>query len=156
MSPRILEVEPPKVVELEKPLRGNVLLAPKPQEPAPLEKQVSPPPKLIVILASDAVYSLIQVRHDVITIKDDLLVGPRDGLPGGLDIRLPHVHGHARKLFKLRRGKAPEVARQALLASAVGHVLHRPEAPIVHQRLGSVPLGKRLLLPPYPGGKGGG
>src|ERR1700691_2519640 len=87
---------------------------------------------------------------DMKLVEDDLAVGVRKVLAGGLDVRIPHVHRHAAHRRSLLLRNAPPEPVQAFLGPVLGYKQHPAPIQIIDHGEVVVPFGKRLLIDPEP------
>jgi len=87
---------------------------------------------------------------DVKLIEDDLAVGVGKVLAGGVDVRVPHVHGHAAHRRSLLLRDAPPEPVHAFLGPLLGYKQHPAPIQIIDHGEVVVPFGKRLLIDAEP------
>src|SRR5271166_2937254 len=102
--------------------------------------------QLLVLAAAHQIDGFRQMFGDVELVKDDLTVCFGKILAGGVDVRVPHIHGHsANRRSLLLRQALPEPI-QTFLGSVLRHKQHPAPIQIVDQGEVVVPFGKRLLI----------
>lgn len=102
--------------------------------------------KLAVLLLANPIHRLAHVLHDVEPVVDDLLRRTRHMLERGLEIGLPHVHGHGLDPRQLILGELEVVPIKALGLTPFGHIHHRTADQIANHGHLVVPLAECLLV----------
>ncbi len=124
----------------------QVLLPVKPEVFRPPEPVVLLPHEFAVLLLAYPVHRLAHMLHDVEPVVNDLSGRAGHMLQRGLEIGLPHVHGHSLDPRQLILGELKVVSLKALGLTLVGHVLHRAVDQIANPGHVVVPLAECLFV----------
>src|SRR4030066_1250601 len=97
------------------------------------------------------IHGLTHMGHQMVTIKDNLLLRLRYIALRRGNVRVPNIHGHGLNSLPLLLRKPLIIAIQTPLLTIIGKILHRPRIQVTNQREILVPLPNRLLIHTDPG-----
>src|SRR4030042_5928257 len=97
------------------------------------------------------VHGLTHMGHQMVTIKNNLLLRLRHIAPRRGNVGVPNIHGHGLNCLPLLLRKPLIIAIQTPLLTIISKILHRPRIQVTNQREILVPLSNRLLIHTDPG-----
>lgn len=124
----------------------KILFPVEPEVSRALEPVVFLPHEFAVLLLAQSVHRFAHVLHDVEPVMDDLSSRSGHMLERGLEVGLPHVHGHRLDARQLRLGELEVVSLKALGLTLISHVLHVAADKIANQAHVVVPFAECLLV----------
>src|SRR6202790_5800045 len=101
--------------------------------------------QLLVLATADQIDGFGQMLGDVKLVEDDLAVGLRKVLAGGVDIRVPHVHGSSANGCSLIQRKALPESVQTFFGAVFRYKQHSAPIQIIQPGEVVARFGKRLV-----------
>src|SRR4030042_5247825 len=132
-------------------LLREVLLAVKPKILRLSQRLVSHLLQRPMLSLAHRVHGLTHMGHQMVTIKNNLVLRLRHIALCRSNIRVPNIHGHSLNPLPLLLRKPLIIAIQTPLLTIIGKIFHRPRIQVANQREIRVPLPNRLLIHTDPG-----